>query len=758
MASALVTQQFGSPAHNPGMSDKPPTEEMGAMTQWAPGVPGWQQYVGDDLERAPQLMWPQSVMTYSQMRHDGQIQGLYLGTTLPLRRYLWQIDPNGCDPKLVDQLSADLNLPIKGKDPEPRKRSRGRFNFKKHLEDALLALLFGHYAFEQVGVIEEDKLWHLRKLAPRPPETINAIHIDPSGDLMGFTQYYSQQVGGTPLPIPVSRVVWYSWMMEGANWPGRSMLRACYRNWLRKDRLLRVDAQKQERNGMGIPIAEGPPGASGPALARLDIMMRNLRAGDMSGGAIPAGSKVALVGTTGTLPDTLASIRLDNEEMARAWLAMFMQLGTTETGSRALGSEFIDFFADAIDEMATWFCDSFTEQVIEDWWDWNVNPDADTTPLLVKTRNPDSAFVARDFAHLVQYGAITVDETLENSIRERMGLPPRDEADAPPKLPAPPGSIPWPPPEGTIDPATGQLALPAAGETGNGNTHASLPGSPTPPPATNRRERAVTAAGLGSPVSLPNRPLRRQPYEHEIAASVDWASMDTSWQTKRDALVATVRANQVRQIDELHDQIVEAGNDLDKLSSIAATPNMEEHIQAAMAEIAIQGARDAQAEAMRQGSAVTLPDLEELTDGQVSRAQAIDKILASSITSSARTTALRYAGGSLSGADIANAVSSKLNGLSGSFLRDRMGGAMTAAMNSGRRATIDNGSPTQIYASELMDDHTCEACIGEDGTQFSNMSDAEADYPGGGFVDCFGGDRCRGTLIAVYNESVATIE
>jgi hypothetical protein len=61
--------------------------------------------------------------------------------------------------------------------------------------------------------------------------------------------------------------------------------------------------------------------------------------------------------------------------------------------------------------------------------------------------------------------------------------------------------------------------------------------------------------------------------------------------------------------------------------------------------------------------------------------------------------------------------------------------------------------PKYIYASELLDNNTCAACAGIDGTQYENVDDAERDYPGGGFTDCAGGERCRGMLIAVYGET-----
>jgi hypothetical protein len=125
------------------METSGPTTEQGAPFNYAGGVfglPGWgDMYLGDELERVPELQWPQSVQTYYNMRSDAQLEGLYSGTTLPIRRYQWMIDPNGCDDSKVEELARDLNLPIKGKEFKKKGRAKNRFVHDRHLYHALLA-------------------------------------------------------------------------------------------------------------------------------------------------------------------------------------------------------------------------------------------------------------------------------------------------------------------------------------------------------------------------------------------------------------------------------------------------------------------------------------------------------------------------------------------------------------------------------------------------------------------------------------------
>ncbi len=398
--------------------DEPPERTIGRSVDSNydfMGLLPWGNWV-DDVEKAPQLKWPMSTVVFDDMGNDAQCQGLYLGATAAIQRYTWYIDPNGCPARWVKALAADLNLPV-GLDAaveaansavkRSRFRTRKRFSWYSHLALALKALKYGHYFFEQEGEIRNDgpggrPVWHLTKLGPRHPRTITEILVNNKGSLVAIQQGYSvvnfpgMQATSNP-PIPIDQLVCYVWDQEPGNWVGRSMYRPMYKNYLIKDRLLRVDAIKHERNGVGMPVINAPDGASEPQIAALDKMAQEYKVGERGGGALPYGAKLALQGTQGTLPDTIASIRFQNEEMARSMLMMFMQLGQTETGSRALGKTFIDWFSIQQEMIGDWIADTANEYIVEDWWDWNVNPDDEQTPLLAYYKGPTAQAQMEDF-------------------------------------------------------------------------------------------------------------------------------------------------------------------------------------------------------------------------------------------------------------------------------------------------------------------------------------------------------------------------
>lgn len=406
--------------HKPSIDhDHPPEKELGRSVDSLfdfTGLLPWGQWV-DDVEQAPQLRWPQSIKIFDDMGNDAQCQGLYLGATAALQRYAWYIDPNGCPARWVKLLAADLNLPIglaEAKDSmnsavkRARLRSQKRFSWYKHIAVALKALKYGHYYFEQVGEVTKEgpggkMVWRLRKLAPRHPRTITELLVNQDGGLIAIKQGWGGYSAGVNIPnippIPIDQLVAYVWDQEPGNWVGRSMYRPMYRNYLVKDRLLRVDAIKHERNGVGMPIIEAPEGATKADIIELDKMAQEYKVGERGGGALPYGAKLTLQGTIGTLPDTIGSIRFQNEEMARSMLMMFMQLGQTETGSRALGKTFIDWFSVQQEHIGDWLCDVANEHIVEDWWDWNVDPDAEETPLLAYWKGPEADATQADFGN-----------------------------------------------------------------------------------------------------------------------------------------------------------------------------------------------------------------------------------------------------------------------------------------------------------------------------------------------------------------------
>lgn len=403
------------------------------------GLVGWGSLVAETHETNPDLQWPQSIDVFDRMRReDPQVKSVLRAVTLPIMRAEWVIDGSGCRPEVVQHVAADLGLPVKGQAFVAPVRSKGRFSWKEFLRLALLELVYGHSFFEQVYDQTAGGA-HLRKLAWRPPRTISAVDVAKDGGLVAIKQH-GGVAGSREVRIPVDRLVAFVNEREGANWLGESLLRSAYKMWLLKDRVLRIQALTAERNGLGMPVytgAELPEDIEGEEReawlksekeAGLELT-KNFRAGEAAGASIPPKAKLELIGVTGKLPDTDKPIRYYDEQIARAVLAHFLNLGT-ETGSWALGSTFANFFTDSLNAVAQHIADVTQQHVIEDLVDLNWGENEPAPRLVPATIGEQQPVTAEAIRALIECGAIVVDEPLEAWLRERFGAPVKDATTA----------------------------------------------------------------------------------------------------------------------------------------------------------------------------------------------------------------------------------------------------------------------------------------------------------------------------------------
>ncbi|MGO3895361.1 phage portal protein family protein [Brevibacterium aurantiacum] len=416
----------------------------------------------EDGEDTPELRWPLNIPVYDRMRRqDAQVISVIRAVTLPIRRTEWRIDPNGAPPEVAEFVARNLGLPLMGSTLEAPMRTRGRFSWQEHLRHALLMLTFGHAFFEQVYQYDGDRL-NLRKLAYRPPLTISRIDVASDGGLVAIEQHGT--TGKTDPRIPVDRLVAYVNDREGGNWLGASLLRPAYKSWVLKDRGLRVESQTIVRNGLGVPVYEASETPVG--LPADDIKRRQdeemeagrklamaYRSGSSAGASIPHGAGLDLKGVSGNLPDARKPIQYYDEQIARAVLAHFLNLGGDDTtGSYALGDTFADFFTLSLQTVANQIADVTTQHVIEDLVDLNFGEDVPAPRIAFDEIGSRHPATAEGIRALVECGALTADEPLEGFIRTTHGLPDHDPDTArtrpnTPAAPDDPGDDPPVPPD-----------------------------------------------------------------------------------------------------------------------------------------------------------------------------------------------------------------------------------------------------------------------------------------------------------------------
>lgn len=386
----------------------------------------------------PELMWPQSNAVYDKMRRtDDQVLSVLKAVTYPIMSTPWRIDGTGCRDEVTQLIASDLGLPVLGAKSDAPARTGTKFNFIEHLRLALLKLPFGHSYFEQVYAYDDvEKLYHLKKLAWRPHRTITAIEVAADGGLIAITQYGVP--GQVETTIPVANLVAYVNDREGGNWLGQSLLRPAYKFWLLKEMTLRVQAQTNERNGLGINIytAAPPPDDTedDEELKREQeereeglAMARALRAGTTTGASLRNGATMTTQGVKGTLPDPEKALNRYDDGIARSVLAHFLTLGGNDaTGSYALGDTFAEFFTGSLQAVAKEIQATLQQHVIEDLVDANWGPDEPAPQLVFDQIGSKANIDAPGIMSLAQSGMLTLDAPLEEWIRNRFGMPPTD--------------------------------------------------------------------------------------------------------------------------------------------------------------------------------------------------------------------------------------------------------------------------------------------------------------------------------------------
>jgi hypothetical protein len=694
------------------------------------------------------------------MRHDlgPQLKAVLAAYLLPILRATWCLDPEGCRDEVVKHCADDLGVGILGTDIKPGPARRRGVIWARHLKAALPAqLTYGHMPFERRYRFDEKaRLFRLDNLGPRMPWTIAYVNTNPDATVKNVVQSTQNT------PVPGSRLVWYVNDMEGANWTGMSMLRAAFGAWLLKHEVWRVHATSIRRFGMGVPMVEAPQGATQNQVMQARDLAASMRAGDSAGIGLPAGYRASLMGITGSTPDALAFIEYLDRAMAKMVLAQLIELGNSQTGSRALGESFLDLFTLSLqavaDEVATVATSGHPGMpgIITGLVDVNWGEDEPAPRLVCTDVGENYQVTAEALSGLVTAKALTPDEALDDWIRKMWRLPERKgpwqppappAPKAPPKPPAAPGGA-TPPPGGTVPPAPGRPAAPPGGP---GPAGAPAPPAPagTPP-----------AAAARPPSDIPGG-LRRQLTDAEVRAGFQAAAHQMDWQSALDWLLHAYRAVVAAQRAALVDAVAAAitAGRADRLV-LAAPPagNGPALIEAAMLPVTRQAAAAMIAEAASQGVHIDPADVAVDTGKLAQVAAARASVAASAMAQQASAKALQVAAPAPQELAV-SAVAAHLDGLSDRPLAEQLGAALTAAQNAGRLAVMEAApaaAGNAVYvASEVLDPNTCGPCRIEDGREYHTLAEANAAYPAGGFADCEGFARCRGTVIALWEPPVA---
>ena len=175
------------------------------------------------------------------------------------------------------------------------------------------------------------------------------------------------------------------------------------------------------RNGMGVPIGTSPEGATQDEVDKMAEIAQSYRGGDTAGAGLPAGADLKLLGVQGNLPDIQAAINYHDNMIAIAGLAHFLNL--SGGGSYALASVQADTFVQSVQTFAETIRDIATAHIIEDLVDVNWGPDEQAPRLVFDEIGSRQDANAAALKMLVDAQLLSPDVLVEETLRQRMGLP-----------------------------------------------------------------------------------------------------------------------------------------------------------------------------------------------------------------------------------------------------------------------------------------------------------------------------------------------
>jgi hypothetical protein len=429
-----------------------------ASTLGIPGTPIVSGFLEDMGEYNGELAGRNALPIYEKMRRgDGQVRATLAACKLPVLSAKWEVVPQDVS-RQSSVVSRQLQRTTdngqrtastgEGRSTQAKAKEISDFvrenlfgglefrtsfggwatqNWDEVVRNALLMLDFGCAAHEDVWTVD-GRFIRLRKLAARLPITFYRWHTEPDGETLLALEQYGYR-GGSYLNVllPADKCTVFTYQQEGANFWGIALLRAMYPHWYVKSQLYRIDAIACERNSLGVPVFRLAPGFSIQDREAAYSFVTQLAAHEATGMVEPPGdanSGFRIVGYQGRVRDLAPSIEHHNVMISRAALALFMDLGQAEHGSRALGKEHGDFFLLALQNLADQVALQITNTTVRRLVSYNFGDHAPVPRLVaanVQARGlTDIVDALTQFA---QAGLVVSEENLRSYIREELALP-----------------------------------------------------------------------------------------------------------------------------------------------------------------------------------------------------------------------------------------------------------------------------------------------------------------------------------------------
>ncbi len=371
-----------------------------------------------DEDYVSELTGSEAITTFNKMRKsDGVVKSALLACELPIRAARWYVEPasdENIDKEVAEFVSQSLF-------------EKMTITWDDFLRQALLMLPFGFSVFEKVFRsidFNGKEMIGWKKFAPRLQSTIFKWKTDSGKD--GVTQLLP--TGGGYISIPIEKLLVFTHRKEGDNWVGISILRNAYRSWYFKEHIEKINAIAFERQGLGIPSITLPKGYTDKDRTKAETLLKNIRANEQGYMILPEGWVFEFKDTKGkSVKDPNETIRRYNREILGSVMAQFLDLGSGNSGSRALSTDQSAIFHNNLTAIARQVADGINKYAVKQLVDLNYTVSDYPKLKFSKIGIVQYEKIAKALSSLVQQNVIKPDPLLEDDVRILLGLPERSE-------------------------------------------------------------------------------------------------------------------------------------------------------------------------------------------------------------------------------------------------------------------------------------------------------------------------------------------
>jgi SPP1 gp7 family putative phage head morphogenesis protein len=435
MGRAFVKLVEGSPVEDASQTKQTilHVQETGTSGTEIYGGYFYEEYLAELRSREVAELWDKI------RRSEPKVKMCLKAVKNPILGANWSIQPaEGTNPAY--QLHADLIQQVLFKDLAQ--------SWNQQLQEILTMLEFGYSVFEITHkLVTNDERFgtyqSLAKIALRVQKTIERWNLDPkTGKILSVTQLANGDLQ-TYQDLDGRFLLVFTNEKEGDNYEGISALRPCYGAWKRKNMFLKLIAIGSEKGAVPTPYMEVPAGKeNSPEFTNAKKVLERYVSHQQQYITYPQGWKLGFLTSDFDSSKLRNDVERENAEMAVAFLANFLELGQSGSGSWALSTDLSDFFLSSLETVAKTICETFNRGLIPDLIKLNFGPQA-AYPELTCSGIKDKAGkeLAEILKMLIDGKAIIPDLDLEVALRKKYGLPKKGLPD-PSRVTSPNPSVP----------------------------------------------------------------------------------------------------------------------------------------------------------------------------------------------------------------------------------------------------------------------------------------------------------------------------